>query len=61
MLAQEVDGNEYIMSTFLHKFNDAQLKYTVSEQEILTTHKACQFFMTSSPDAKSSYAATIKT
>ena len=44
ILAQEMDGNEHIISTFLCKFNDAQLKYTVSEQELLAAHEACQFF-----------------
>ena len=44
MLAQEVDGEEKIISTFSHKFNDAQLKYTVGEQELLAGFEACRFF-----------------
>ncbi len=40
MLAQEVDSNEHIINTFLWKFNDAKLKYTVGEQELLAAHNA---------------------
>ncbi len=41
MLSQEVDGNKHIISTFLQKFNNAQLKYMVGEQELLTAYEAC--------------------
>jgi hypothetical protein len=44
MLAQVVDGTEVIIRTFSQKFNDAQLKYTVEEQELLAAHEACCFF-----------------
>jgi hypothetical protein len=44
MLAQEFNGKEQIISTFSRKFNDAQLKYTVGEQELLAAHEACRFF-----------------
>jgi hypothetical protein len=32
---QEIDGIEHIISVLSRKFSDAQLKYTVSEQELL--------------------------
>ncbi len=38
MLVQEFDGIEHVISTFSQKFNNAQLKYSVSEQELLATH-----------------------
>ena len=44
MLVQEVDGIEQVISIFSRKFNDAQLKYTVSKQELLAAHEACRFF-----------------
>ena len=44
MLAQVMDGAEVIISTFSCKFNEAQLKYTVGEQELLAAHEACCFF-----------------
>ena len=44
MLTQEFNGTEQVISTFSWKFNEAQLKYTVGEQELLAGHKACQFF-----------------
>ena len=44
MLVQEVDGVEQVISTFLRKFNDTQLKYTIGEQELLAAHEACRFF-----------------
>ena len=44
MLTQEVNGTEQVISTFSRKFNEAQLKYTVSEQELLAAHDACRFF-----------------
>jgi hypothetical protein len=36
------DGN--IISTFSRKFNDAQLKYTVTGQELLAAYEACKHF-----------------
>ena len=44
MLVQEVNGVKQVISTFSRKFNDAQLKYTVGEQELLVAHEACRFF-----------------
>jgi hypothetical protein len=44
MLTQESHGTEHVISTFSRKFNDAQLKYTVGEQELLAAHEACRFF-----------------
>jgi hypothetical protein len=37
-------STEQVISTFSHKFNKAQLKYTVGEQELRATHEACRFF-----------------
>jgi hypothetical protein len=44
MLAQSVNGTEEIISVFSQKFNDAQLKYTIGEQELLAAFEACRFF-----------------
>ena len=44
ILTQEINGTEQVISTFSRKFNDAQLKYTVGEQELLAAHEACRFF-----------------
>ena len=44
VLVQEINGPEQVFSTFCWKFNDAQLKYSVEEQELLATHKTCIFF-----------------
>ena len=44
MLAQSINGTEEIISVFSRKFNDAQLKYTVGEQELLAAFEACRFF-----------------
>ena len=44
ILVQENNGIEQVISTFSRKFNDAQLKYTVGEQELLAAHEACRFF-----------------
>ena len=40
MLVQ--DGK--VISTFSRKFNDAQLKYTVTDQELLAAAEACKHF-----------------
>ncbi len=44
MLTQEHNSTEQVISTFSQKINDAQLKYTIGEQELLAAHKACWFF-----------------
>ena len=44
MLAQTVNWTEEVISVFSQKFNDAQLKYTIKEQELLAAFKACRFF-----------------
>ncbi len=44
MLAQSINGTEEIISVFSRKFSDAQLKYTVGEQELLAAFEACRFF-----------------
>ena len=36
------DGN--VVSTFLQKFNDARLKYMVTDQELLATAEVCKHF-----------------
>lgn len=35
---------EQVVSTFSRKFNEAQLKYPVGEQELLAAHESCRFF-----------------
>ena len=44
ILVQEIDGIKQVISTFLQKLNDAQLKYSVGKQELIAAHEACQFF-----------------
>lgn len=44
LLCQVHDGVEQVVSTFSRKFNDAQLKYPVGEQELLAAHESCRFF-----------------
>jgi hypothetical protein len=36
--------DDKIISTFLHKFTDTQLKYTVTGQELLVSVEACKHF-----------------
>ena len=40
MLAQLQDGVKQIVCTFSCKFTEAQLKYTVGEQELLAVYEA---------------------
>ena len=44
LLCQVQDGKETTISTYSEKFNDAQLKYPVGEQELLAAHRACRHF-----------------
>ncbi len=44
MLVQDINSTEQVISTLFQKFNDAQLKHSVGEQELLAVHEACRFF-----------------
>jgi hypothetical protein len=44
LLCQMQDGKDVTISTYSEKFNDAQLKYPVGEQELLAAHRACRHF-----------------
>ncbi len=44
ILTQVQGGVEQVVSTFSRKFNDAQLKYPVGEQELLAAYEACKHF-----------------
>ena len=44
VLTQDYTGTELCCGTFSRKSTDAQLKYTVSEQELLAATESCDHF-----------------
>ena len=46
MFTQAQRGVKQIISAFSQKFNKAQLKYPVGQQELLAAYKACKHFHT---------------